>query len=89
MTAEGVASAARASKQLSSQEAYQIMGLESGATWDEVMKRYHHLFTANEKAGSFYLQSKIYRAKERIEQEFKEEGKETPDIPFPEEEKKE
>lgn len=39
------------------------------------------MFTANEKSGSFYLQSKVYRAKERLEQEFKEEGKPTPDIP--------
>ena len=29
---------------------------------------------ANERNGSFYLQSKVYRAKERLEQEFKEQG---------------
>lgn len=29
----------------------------------------------NEKHGSFYLQSKVYRAKEALEEEYKEEGR--------------
>ena len=33
------------------------------------VQRYQHLMEANQKSGSFYLQSKIYRARERIEQE--------------------
>ena len=37
-----------------------------------VMQRYAHLMQQNEKHGSFYLQSKVYRAKERIEQEVQE-----------------
>ncbi|KAJ3206327.1 mitochondrial import inner membrane translocase subunit TIM16 [Entophlyctis luteolus] len=38
---------------------------------DEILKRYDHLFKANDPAngGSFYLQSKIVRAKERLEME--------------------
>lgn len=32
------------------------------------VQRYDHLFSANAKQGSFYLQSKVYRAKERIEE---------------------
>lgn len=32
-------------------------------------QKYNHLFERNEKEGSFYLQSKVYRARERIEQE--------------------
>ncbi|KAI9350252.1 Pam16-domain-containing protein [Obelidium mucronatum] len=38
---------------------------------EEIMKRYDHLFKANDPAdgGSFYLQSKIVRAKERLEME--------------------
>uniref|UniRef100_A0A1L8E0D1 Putative mitochondrial import inner membrane translocase subunit tim16 n=1 Tax=Nyssomyia neivai TaxID=330878 RepID=A0A1L8E0D1_9DIPT len=34
-------------------------------------KQYKHLFEVNEKAkgGSFYIQSKVFRARERIEQE--------------------
>ncbi len=32
------------------------------------VQRFKHLFDVNEKHGSFYLQSKVYRAKERLEQ---------------------
>jgi mitochondrial import inner membrane translocase subunit TIM16 len=78
MTAEGVQAAARSTKQLTLQEAQMILGIESGATWEEIMKKYDHLFTANEKSGSFYLQSKVYRAKERLEQEYIESGKMPP-----------
>lgn len=41
------------------------------ASVEEVMDRYKRLFDANnpEKGGSFYLQSKIVRAKERFERE--------------------
>lgn len=74
MTAEGVQAAAKAAKQLTLREAEMILGLESGATWADVMKKYEHLMQANEKNGSFYLQSKVYRAKERLEQEFQDQG---------------
>ena len=33
------------------------------------LQRYNHLFKVNEEQGSFYLQSKVFRAKERIEEE--------------------
>lgn len=38
-----------------------------------MQKKYEHLFAVNDKAkgGSFYLQSKVFRAKERIDQELK------------------
>ncbi len=38
-----------------------------------VQKNYDHLFKVNDKTkgGSFYLQSKVYRAKERLDQEMK------------------
>lgn len=41
------------------------------ANMEEVIERYKRLFDANEpeKGGSFYLQSKIVRAKERLERE--------------------
>jgi mitochondrial import inner membrane translocase subunit TIM16 len=81
MTAEGVQQAAKATKQLSLQEARMILGVEAEAPWEDVVKKFEHLFTANEKTGSFYLQSKIYRAKERLEQEYIEEGKPMPDVP--------
>lgn len=37
-------------------------------------EKYEHLFKLNEKSngGSFYLQSKVFRAKERIDQELQE-----------------
>lgn len=54
----------------------------------EIEANYKHLFNINEKSkgGSFYLQSKVFRAKERIDEEIKEalkrqqspETKETP-----------
>ena len=33
-------------------------------------QKYNHLFERNEKDGTFYLQSKVYRARERLEQEW-------------------
>lgn len=40
-------------------------------TQDEIQKRYEYLFSINDKSkgGSFYLQSKIFRAKERLDKE--------------------
>lgn len=37
----------------------------------EIQEKYDHLFNLNDKSkgGSFYLQSKVFRAKERIDQE--------------------
>ncbi len=34
------------------------------------LQKYNHLFERNEKDGTFYLQSKVYRARERLEQEW-------------------
>jgi len=41
------------------------------ANMEEVMERFKRLFDANDpqKGGSFYLQSKVLRARERIESE--------------------
>lgn len=69
ITPESLKNAAAASKQMNLEEAYKILGTDSNAGIEEVMKRYAHLMQQNEKHGSFYLQSKVYRAKERIEQE--------------------
>lgn len=69
MTPESLKTAAAASKQMQLEEAYKILGTDSQAGIEEVMKRYAHLMQQNEKHGSFYLQSKVFRAKERIEQE--------------------
>uniref|UniRef100_A0A7S3UFH2 J domain-containing protein n=1 Tax=Picocystis salinarum TaxID=88271 RepID=A0A7S3UFH2_9CHLO len=61
-------------KTMTAEEAYMILGLDSNATREEIMKKYQHLFDVNEKHGSFYLQSKVYRARERLEQELKRRG---------------
>ncbi|XP_041982617.1 mitochondrial import inner membrane translocase subunit TIM16 [Aricia agestis] len=64
--------AANAATGLTLEEAMQILNIEK-LDPEKVSKNYEHLFTANDKAkgGSFYLQSKIVRAKERIDTEIK------------------
>ena len=59
------------------EEAKQILNvtdedfLGNKITESQLQKNYDHLFTVNDrsKEGSFYLQSKVFRAKERIDQE--------------------
>ncbi|KAG6445513.1 mitochondrial import inner membrane translocase subunit Tim16 [Manduca sexta] len=65
--------AANASTGLTLEEAMQILNLDKLES-EKIQKQYEHLFSANDKAkgGSFYLQSKIVRAKERIDAELKE-----------------
>uniref|UniRef100_A0A7N6C0D8 Coronin n=1 Tax=Anabas testudineus TaxID=64144 RepID=A0A7N6C0D8_ANATE len=55
---------------MSLQEAQQILNI-SNLNPEEVQKNYEHLFKVNDKSvgGSFYLQSKVVRAKERLEEE--------------------
>ncbi|XP_075422461.1 mitochondrial import inner membrane translocase subunit TIM16 isoform X2 [Ascaphus truei] len=55
---------------LSLQEAKQILNI-STLSPEEIQKNYDHLFKVNDKSvgGSFYLQSKVVRAKERLDQE--------------------
>ncbi|KAJ1725558.1 mitochondrial import inner membrane translocase subunit TIM16 [Coemansia erecta] len=50
-------------------ESAKILNLEDMNSAEELTKKYEHLFDANDpkKGGSFYLQSKIVRARERIE----------------------
>ncbi|KAH8303165.1 hypothetical protein KR059_002307, partial [Drosophila kikkawai] len=52
-------------------EARQILNVKDLDDQKAIDTNYQHLFRANEKpsGGSFYLQSKVYRAKERIDQE--------------------
>lgn len=55
---------------MSLQEAQQILNITT-LTPEELQKNYEHLFKVNDKevGGSFYLQSKVVRAKERLEEE--------------------
>ena len=59
---------------MSIEEARSILGVDAQCTLEDVAGRYAKMFAANEKNGSFYLQSKIHRAKERMDLEFLGEG---------------
>lgn len=61
---------------LTLEEAQQILNVHE-LEKEAVQKSYDHLFAVNDKAkgGSFYLQSKVFRAKERLDQELKSQGK--------------
>ena len=58
---------------MTADEARQVLGVSASATYAEVFARYERLFESNEKGGSFYLQSKVYRARESLEREYDEE----------------
>ncbi|KAG0251421.1 mitochondrial import inner membrane translocase subunit TIM16 [Mortierella polycephala] len=57
-------------------EAMNILNITKEADLAKVVKNYQHLFKVNDKAvgGSFYLQSKVVRAKERLEMEWAAQG---------------
>nr|XP_060642705.1 coronin-7-like isoform X3 [Anolis sagrei ordinatus] len=57
---------------ISLQEAQQILNI-SRLSPEEIQKNYEHLFKVNDKSvgGSFYLQSKVVRAKERLDEELR------------------
>merc|ERR1712012_316541 len=72
----GTASAAESLRLgMSLEEAKDILNITDtdiyGADREKLYKNYDHLFSVNEKAngGNLYLQSKVVRAKERIDQE--------------------
>lgn len=64
---EAVQNIKRSSKTMTDAEARQILGVSENTSWEEIMQRYDNLFERNAKNGSFYLQSKVHRAKERLE----------------------
>jgi mitochondrial import inner membrane translocase subunit TIM16 len=55
------------------EEAQQILNVNSNLDPEEINKNYEHLFNVNDKSkgGSFYIQSKVFRAKERLDEELK------------------
>ncbi|KAF9436370.1 hypothetical protein BGZ76_004161 [Entomortierella beljakovae] len=57
-------------------EAMNILNITKEADLAKIVKNYEHLFKVNDKTvnGSFYLQSKVVRAKERLEMEWAAEG---------------
>ncbi|XP_074308658.1 mitochondrial import inner membrane translocase subunit PAM16 like 2-like [Silene latifolia] len=64
----------RASKAITEQEARQILGITENAAWEDILKKYDILFERNAKQGSFYLQSKVHRAKECLESVYQNKG---------------
>ncbi|RIA80363.1 Pam16-domain-containing protein [Glomus cerebriforme] len=63
---------------MSLEEAYKILNLKKdNFDVSTLSKNYEHLFKVNDKSsgGSFYIQSKIMRAKERIDMELAEANK--------------
>ncbi|KAG8484412.1 hypothetical protein CXB51_023867 [Gossypium anomalum] len=76
--------ARRAGKVMTEQEARQILGVSEDTAWEEIMKasisciKYDVLFEKNAKVGSFYLQSKVHRAKECLEAIYRAKGEGTP-----------
>ncbi|GJP35636.1 hypothetical protein CLOM_g20155 [Closterium sp. NIES-68] len=57
----------RLSKIMTIQEARMILGVTEETPWEQVLEKYQRLFERNEKMGSFYVQSKVQRAKECLE----------------------
>ncbi|KAI1708894.1 pam16 domain-containing protein [Ditylenchus destructor] len=54
-------------------ESMKILNVNTPLKKEEIEQRYKHLFEANDPvkgSGSRYLQSKVYRAKERLDEEF-------------------
>ncbi|GLH11208.1 Mitochondrial import inner membrane translocase subunit Tim16 [Gryllus bimaculatus] len=68
--------AANARSGITLEEAQQILNVEKLDN-EIIKKNYEYLFNANEKSkgGSFYLQSKVVRAKERLDKELEFAGK--------------
>ena len=66
---------------MSAEEAQKVLQLKDGAPWAEVVQRYRHMYGVNASHGSHYLLSKVYRAGERLEQDYNEAGLRPADAP--------
>ena len=66
---------------MSAEEAQKVLQLRDGAPWADVVARYRHMYGVNASHGSHYLLSKVYRAGERLEQDYTEAGLRKPDEP--------
>ncbi|XP_052076468.1 mitochondrial import inner membrane translocase subunit tim16-B-like isoform X1 [Mytilus californianus] len=62
---------------MSLQEARQILNVKEDVDYESLVKNYSHLFEVNDKikGGSLYIQSKVVRAKERLDMEMKDKDK--------------
>lgn len=81
--------AANARTGLTLEEALRIMNVDNVGNKEEIERNYKYLMEANDKSkgGSFYLQSKVFRAKERIDEELR--SKKPPPPPDPQKTNKE
>ena len=63
--------AANARTGITLEEALKILNVEKPTDVEQIQKHYKYLMEANDrsKGGSFYIQSKVVRAKERIDEE--------------------
>ncbi|KAM0932217.1 putative mitochondrial import inner membrane translocase subunit Tim16 [Dioscorea sansibarensis] len=68
---ETVKNVFRSSGAMTEQEARQVLGITEHSSWDEIMQKYNTMFERNATGGSFYLQSKVHRAKECLETVYK------------------
>ncbi|KAH7442891.1 hypothetical protein KP509_02G006200 [Ceratopteris richardii] len=64
---EAIQNLSKSSKAMTVQEARMILGINENTSVEEMLKKYENLFERNANSGSFYLQSKIQRAKECLE----------------------
>ena len=72
--------------EMTAREAQQILNFEKKPkSFKELNERFDRYFQANDpnKGGSFYLQSKIFRAKEALEKSMKSEGIKDDDVSLP------
>mmetsp|Transcript_19107 Transcript_19107/g.36546 ORF Transcript_19107/g.36546 Transcript_19107/m.36546 type:complete len:143 (-) Transcript_19107:441-869(-) len=67
VTAETAAKQAAGKATMSAEEARLILGIDPNTPSEEVMKKFKHLWDVNDKHGSFYILSKVYRAMEAID----------------------
>ncbi|CAL56116.1 Mitochondrial import inner membrane translocase subunit Tim16 [Ostreococcus tauri] len=51
-------------------EAREILGVDASASYARVRERFDALFERNARSGTFYLQSKVFRARERLMGEY-------------------
>ncbi|KAJ0972034.1 hypothetical protein J5N97_019993 [Dioscorea zingiberensis] len=74
---ETIQNISRMRKVMTEEEARQILGISEQSSWDEILQKYDSLFENNAKNGSFYLQSKVHRAKECLEAAYQSKGEGT------------
>lgn len=57
----------KSSKAMAENEARMVLGINENTSVEEMLQKYENLFEKNAQSGSFYLQSKVQRAKECLE----------------------